>query len=95
MTIKLNHNISDEDISVSAYYVWKEEHPYEILCWFLAERQLYVESNFENPRKSDIRKRAYYIFSEHPPYDVLCWFIGELNLYIKRNTSSRTYKTLF
>jgi len=93
--MKLNYNIPMEEVSVAAYYVWENQHPYEILCWFLAERELYVENNFNHPRKADIRKRAYFIFTEHPPYDLLCWFIGKLNIYIKQNTSDLTFDTLF
>ncbi|MFO7796643.1 MAG: hypothetical protein ACQERB_05240 [Promethearchaeati archaeon] len=93
--MKLNHNIPNDEISVSAFYVWNENHPYEALCWYLAERQLYVENNFKIPRKEHIQGRSYYIYDNHPPYDVLCWLIGELNLFIKRNTSNRTFDTLF
>ncbi|TXT59248.1 MAG: hypothetical protein BAJALOKI3v1_1100015 [Promethearchaeota archaeon] len=93
--MNIDHNIYNEEISIAAYYIWNQEHSYENLCWFLAERQLYVERNFTSAKKDDIRDRAYYIYKEHPPYDILCWFIGELDLYIKRNTSFRTFNTLF
>ncbi|MBD3195819.1 MAG: DUF2934 domain-containing protein [Candidatus Lokiarchaeota archaeon] len=80
-----NTEISEEEISVAAYYIWEKQHPYEILCWYLAERELYIKKGFQKPTKKMTRQRAGQIFSEHPPYDVLCWIIGKYNVVISQN----------
>jgi hypothetical protein len=67
-----------ERISLAAYFLFKENLPYDKLCWMLAERQLYREK-LEFPIKNVIRERAAKIFFSSPPYDVLCWLIAELD----------------
>jgi len=67
-----------ERISVAAYFLSKENLPYDKLCWMLAERQLYREK-LEFPIKNVIRERAAKIFFSSPPYDVICWLISELD----------------
>ena len=70
-----------ERISVAAYFLSKENLPYDKLCWMLAERQLYREK-LEFPTKLLIRERAAKTFFSSPPYDILCWLIAELDILI-------------
>ena len=73
-----NNKELKERINVAAYFLSKENLPYDKLCWMLAERQLYRE-NFKLPTNTLIRERAAKIFFSSPPYDVLCWLIAELD----------------
>ncbi len=93
--MKLKHDISDEEISVAAYYIWEKKHPYDILCWLLAERQLYVEQNFTHPSDDLISKVAEKIFFSQTPHDVLCWYIGLYDLFIKKKTKRNDIDLLF
>jgi hypothetical protein len=75
-----------ERINIAAYYLAQMNYPYDTLCWMLAERQLYLQQNFQTPEKNLIKKKAAEIFFSTPPYDILCWLISEfdINLKIKR-----------
>jgi hypothetical protein len=72
-----------EYISMAAYFLAEKRHPYDTLCWFLAERQLYVERNFSKPTHEQTRARASEIFVSGVEYDILTWLIAELDLIIK------------
>jgi hypothetical protein len=87
-------NLPENQISVSAYYVYREEHSYDELCWLLAERESFIELNFQSPPKEMIRKRAEKIYEAHPPYDVLCWLIGERELLIKKKVEGISIEDL-
>ncbi|MBD3255187.1 MAG: hypothetical protein GF383_08840 [Candidatus Lokiarchaeota archaeon] len=93
--MKKYRNIPEQEISVAAYYIWKDKNPYEVLCWLLAERQLYIEINFVKPSFLQIAERAEKIFSSEIPYDVLCWEIGLSNLIIQKNTSIDNLNSIF
>lgn len=82
-----------EQINVGAYHLSQKNHPYDTLCWMLAERQLYIQNSFRQAKVEYIRKRAAEIFFNSPSYDVLCWLIAELDILL-RNKSFRT-KTYF
>ncbi|MEJ2252096.1 MAG: hypothetical protein P8Y97_20845, partial [Candidatus Lokiarchaeota archaeon] len=76
------NGFSEEEISVAAYYVWEKQMDYETLCWLLAERELYIQNNFQKPPRTLIGQRSEQIFSSSPPYEMLCWLIGKYNLFI-------------
>lgn len=93
--MQLSHDIPKEEISVAAYYVWEKQMSYETLCWFLAERQLFVIRNFTKPPREMIQQRAQQIYEKSPDYDFICWLIGELNLFIQKKTQKADVDTLF
>jgi len=72
-----------ERINIAAYYLTQKKHPYDTLCWMLAERQLYFQQNFQPPEKNLIKKKAAEIFFSTPPYDILCWLISEFDIILK------------
>ncbi|MFX0031227.1 MAG: hypothetical protein ACFE8E_00930 [Candidatus Hodarchaeota archaeon] len=84
-----------EKISIAAYFLAKENHPYDTLCWMLAERQLFIQFNFRRPQEDLIRHKAAEIFFSNPNYDVLCWLIAEKNILIKDKKSERNSKHTF
>ena len=55
-------DLPENQISVSAYYVYREGHSYDELCWLLAERESFIELNFQSPHKEMIRERAEKIY---------------------------------
>ncbi len=83
-----------EYISMAAYFLANKRHPYDTLCWFLAERQLYLERNFTNPTQEQTRMRASEIYVSNPEYDVLCWLISEIDMIIKTKNKP-TFESLF
>ena len=87
-------DLPENQISVSAYYVYREAHSYDELCWLLAERESFIELNFQSPPKEMIRERAGQIYEAHPPYDVLCWLIGERQLFIKKKVEVKSVEEL-
>lgn len=78
------YDLPENEISVSAYYIYRQEHSYDELCWLLAEKESFIELNFQKPPREMVSKRAEKIYETHPPYDVLCWLIGERQLLIKK-----------
>ena len=72
-----------EYISMAAFFLAQKNHPYNKLCWFLAERQLYIENNFVKPTNDQTRRRASEIYYSSPQYDVICWLISEIDMIIK------------
>jgi len=72
-----------ERINIAAYYLAQMNQPYDTLCWMLAERQLYLQQNFQTPEKNLIKKKAAEIFFSTPPYDILCWLIAEFDINLK------------
>jgi len=93
----MNDNINQikQHISIAAYYLAQENHPYDTLCWMLAERELYIQNNFTRPGDNYIRKRAAEIFYSSPAYDVLCWLISEKEIFLKSRTRKSHSKTSF
>jgi hypothetical protein len=83
------------DISVAAYFLAEKEINFDDLCWMLAERQLYLQNNFQKVDQNSIKQRANEIYQISPPYDVLCWLISEIDFLLKRNYFKRNQKPHF
>jgi hypothetical protein len=49
----------------------------------LADRQLYLQNNFQKANENAIKGQAIHIFNSHPSYDVLCWLISEIDYILK------------
>lgn len=90
-----NFDLIKQHISIAAYYLAQENHPYDTLCWMLAERELYIQNNFTRPGDNNIRKRAAEIFYSSPTYDVLCWLISEKEIFLKSRTRKGHSKSSF
>ncbi len=84
MSSKNKIDIPENQISVSAYYIYREGLSYDKLCWILAKKEAFIELGFQEAPRETIMKRAEQIYEAQPPYDVLCWLIGEKHLYIKK-----------
>ena len=69
-------------IKIAAYHLSKEEFPYDVLCWDLAEFQLITEKGHGKYSEQDVIKRAEEIFDSSPKYDELCWLISEFKIYL-------------
>jgi len=65
-------------IEEAAYYLSKENHSYEDLCWQLAEK--IQKKTLSAPTIEDIREKAEEIFSFSKSYDELCWLNAEFDL---------------
>jgi hypothetical protein len=79
-------NYNDEkkyNISVAAYFLAQKKIAYDYLCWMLAERQLYLQNNFQQQDENSIQEQAKKISLSTPTYDVLCWLISEIDLILK------------
>ena len=79
------NNDIKHDISVAAYFLAEKEMKFDDLCWMLAERQLYLQNNFQNVDQNSIKQRATKIYQTSPAYDVICWLISEVDFLLKRN----------
>ncbi|MFX1447436.1 MAG: hypothetical protein ACFFCG_04805 [Promethearchaeota archaeon] len=79
------NNDIKHNISVAAYFLAEKQIPIDNLCWMLAERQLYLQNNFQKVEQNLIKQRAIQIYQTSPPYDVLCWLISEIDFLLKRN----------
>lgn len=79
---KYNDDIK-QDISVAAYYLAEKGNSYDNLCWMLAERQLYLQNNFQKADQNSIKELAVKIYQTNPTYNVLCWLISEIDLLLK------------
>jgi len=86
--------LPENQISVSAYYVYRKNHSYDELCWLLAEAESFIELNFQEPPKNIVMDKAEQIYETHPPYDVLCWLIGERHLFIKKKAEGESLDSL-
>ena len=83
------------DISVAAYFLAKKEITYDTLCWMLAERQLFLQNNFQKTDQNSIKEGATYLFQKNPSYDVLCWLISEIDFLFKMNVFKSKEKPFF
>jgi hypothetical protein len=83
------------DISVAAFFLAEKAIAFDDLCWMLAERQLYLQNNFQTVDQNTIKQRATKIYQTSPPYDVLCWLISEIDFLLKRNYFKITQKPHF
>jgi hypothetical protein len=83
------------EINTAAYYLSQQKHPYDTLCWMLAERELYIQHNFQKPKREEIKQRAAQIFFSNPSYDVLCWLISEKDIIYKGKMFKKGTKPTF
>ncbi|MBN1803283.1 MAG: hypothetical protein JW891_17360 [Candidatus Lokiarchaeota archaeon] len=72
------------EINVAAYFLSEEGHPYDTLCWFLAERQLQMEKLGAYIPEENIKQKAAQIYFEQCPYDILVWRVAELDILYQR-----------
>jgi len=91
---EIPNNLKNQ-INIAAYFLSQKNHPYDSLCWMLAERELFIQFNFIRPQKEKIRKRAARIFFSKPPYDVLCWLIAEKDILFKSKMFKKSTKPTF
>ena len=78
------NNDIKHDISVAAYFLTEKEIDFDRLCWMLAERQLYLQNNFQIVDQNSIKQQATKIYQTSPPYDVICWLSSEIDFHFKR-----------
>ena len=79
----LNDNFV-EQLGVAAYYLSQKDHPYDTLCWMLAERQLIAQQDPMYSNQVRIREKAAQIYFESLHYDVLVYLIAEFDIKLKR-----------
>ena len=84
-----------QNISVAAYFLAQKAFTYDQLCWMFAERQLYLQNNFQKPDENSIREYAKNISLSKPSYDVLCWLISEIDFLLKINKFKGNKKPSF
>lgn len=76
-------------IGVAAYYLSQKNHPYDKLCWMLAERQLIVQQDPMHASRDKIREKAAQIYFDSIHYDVLVWLIAEFDIILKIKQSRK------
>jgi len=79
-------NVDDDlkdEINVAAYFLSEENNPYDVLCWYLAERLLLYENKGLSPPEELIKQKAAQIYFEECPYDILTYRIAELDIFMK------------
>jgi hypothetical protein len=89
------NNDIKQDISHAAYLLAEKEITFDNLCWMLAERQLFLQNNFQNVEQDYIKQQANRIYQTSPPYDVICWLISEIDFLPKRNYFKNNQKPHF
>jgi hypothetical protein len=89
------NNDTKQDISVAAYFLAEKAITFDNLCWMLAERQLYLQNNFQKVDQNLIKQRATKIYQSSPPYDVICWLISEIDFLLKTNVFKKKKKPHF
>ena len=89
------NNDTKQDISVAAYFLAGKKISFDNLCWMLAERQLYLQNNFQKVDQNLIKQRATKIYQSSPPYDVICWLISEIDFLLKTNVFKSDQKPHF
>jgi hypothetical protein len=89
------NNDIKHDISVAAYYLTDKGITFDSLCWMLAERQLFLQNNFQKVDQNSIKQRATKIYQSSPPYDVICWLISEIDFLLKKNVFKKKKKPHF
>ena len=89
------NNETKQDISVAAYFLAEKEISFDNLCWMLAERQLYLQNNFQKADQNSITHRATQIYHTSPSYDVICWLISEIDFLLKMNVFKSNQKPHF
>ena len=89
------NNDTKQDISVAAYFLAEKDIQFDNLCWMLAERQLYLQNNFQQVDQNSIKQRATNIYQTSPSYDVICWLISEIDFLLKMNVFKSNQKPHF
>lgn len=84
----MNINLQNQ-INVAAYYLAQRNYSYDVLCWMLAERQLFAQKDPRYAEKQRIREKAAEIFFSKQPYDIICWYIAELDISLKIKKSGK------
>ena len=72
-----------EEINVAAYFLAKENHPYDTLCWMLAEKRLMYKNPTTDFSDELVRQHAAINYHSCCDYDVMCWLIAELDILLK------------
>ncbi len=72
-----------EEINVAAYYLAKQNHPYDTLCWILAEKRLIYKNPGKNISDDIVKQNAALNFHLCCDYDIMCWLISELDILLK------------
>ena len=80
----MENNLRNQ-IGVAAYYLSQKNHPYDKLCWMLAERQLIAQQDPMQASRDKIREKAAQIYFDSLHYDVLIWLISQFD--VKRKIS--------
>lgn len=75
----LNENFRNQ-VNVAAYYLSQKNHPYDTLCWMLAERQLIAQQDPMYSDKAKIREKAAQIYFDALHYDLIIWLIAEFDI---------------
>ncbi|GAG54072.1 unnamed protein product [marine sediment metagenome] len=84
----MNNNLRNQ-VGVAAYYLAQKNYSYDVLCWMLAERQLFAQKDPRYAEKQRIREKAAEIFFSKQPYDIVCWYIAELDISLKIKKSGK------
>ena len=84
----MNNNVRNQ-IGVAAYYLAQKNYSYVVICWMLAERQLFAQKDPRYAEKQRIREKAAEIFFSKQPYDIICWYIAELDILLKIKKSGK------
>ena len=84
----MNNNLRNQ-VGVAAYYFTQKNYSYDVLCWMLAERQLFAQKDPRYAEKQRIREKAAEIFFSKQPYDIICWYIAELDISLKIKKSGK------
>jgi hypothetical protein len=72
-----------EEINVAAYYLANQNHPYDNLCWMLAEKRLMYKNPETDFSVELVKQHAAANFFSCCEYDVLCYLIAELDILLK------------
>ncbi len=72
-----------EEINVAAYYMAKQDHPYDALCYMLAERRLMYKNPETDFSEELVKQNAASNYFSYCEYDVMCYLIAELDILLK------------
>lgn len=72
-----------EEINVAAYFLKKENFPFDGLCWILAERRLMYRNPESDFTEEQVKHDAAANFFSCCDYDVMVWLISELDILLK------------
>jgi len=73
----------NEEINLAAYYLAKENHPYDTLCWMLAEKRLMYKNPETDFSDELVKQNAAINYYSCCDYDIMCWLIAELDILLK------------